>query len=48
MDARSPLHTLGGGFAAGRVRGQRPAAGMEFFNRTMGIPRFYVIEDFGL
>ena len=23
-------------------------AGMEFFNRTMGVARFYVIEDFGL
>jgi len=48
MDARSPLQYLGGSLQQVAFVVKDLAAGMEFFNRTMGIPRFYVIEDFGL
>jgi glyoxalase/bleomycin resistance protein/dioxygenase superfamily protein len=48
MDARSPLQLLGGSLQQVAFVVKDLAAGMEFFNRTMGIPRFYVIEDFGL
>ena len=48
MDARSPLDYLGGGLQQVAVVVKDLTAGMEFFNRTMGVARFYVIEDFGL
>ena len=48
MDARSPLHYLGGALQQVAFVVKDLAAGMEFFNRTMGVGRFYVIEDFGL
>jgi hypothetical protein len=48
MDAQSPLHYLGGGLQQVAFVVKDLAAGMEFFNRTMGVARFYVIEDFGL
>jgi hypothetical protein len=47
MDARSPLHHLGGSLQQVAFVVKDLTAGMEFFNRTMGIPRFYAIEDFG-
>ncbi|HLK88217.1 MAG TPA: VOC family protein [Candidatus Binataceae bacterium] len=48
MDARSPLSILGGGLQQVAFVVKDLTAGMEFFTRTMGIPRFYVIDDFGL
>jgi Glyoxalase/Bleomycin resistance protein/Dioxygenase superfamily len=46
-DARSPLDYLGGGLQQVAFVVKDLTAGMEFFNRTMGVARFYVIEDFG-
>jgi len=48
MDERSPLHYLGGGLQQVAFVVKDLTAGMEFFNRSMGVARFYVIEDFGL
>ena len=48
MDARSPLNYLGGALQQVAFVVKDLTAGMEFFNRTMGVARFYVIEDFGL
>jgi hypothetical protein len=48
MDAHSPLGYLGGALQQVAFVVKDLTAGMEFFNRTMGIPKFYVIEDFGL
>ena len=48
MDARSALQLLGGSLQQVAFVVRDLVGGMEFFNRTMGIPRFYVIEDFGL
>jgi methylmalonyl-CoA/ethylmalonyl-CoA epimerase len=48
MDARSPLQYLGGSLQQVAFVVKDLTAGMEFFSRTMGVPRFYVIEDFGL
>lgn len=47
MDARAPLHYLGRGLQQVAFVVKDLTAGMEFFNRTMGVARFYVIEDFG-
>jgi glyoxalase/bleomycin resistance protein/dioxygenase superfamily protein len=48
MDPGSPLHYLGGGLQQVAFVVKDLTASMEFFNRTMGVARFYVIEDFGL
>lgn len=48
MDARSPLQYLGGSLQQVAFVVNDLMAGMEFFSRTMGVARFYVIEDFGL
>jgi hypothetical protein len=48
MDARSPLQYLGGSLQQVAFVVKDLTAGMEFFSRTMGVARFYVIEDFGL
>jgi methylmalonyl-CoA/ethylmalonyl-CoA epimerase len=48
MEARSPVHYLGGGLQQVAFVVKDLTAAMEFFNRTMGVARFYVIEDFGL
>lgn len=48
MDAHSPLQYLGGSLQQVAFVVKDLTAGMEFFGRTMGVPRFYVIEDFGL
>ncbi len=48
MDARSPLQYLGGSLQQVAFVVKDLTAGMEFFSRTMGVVRFYVIEDFGL
>jgi methylmalonyl-CoA/ethylmalonyl-CoA epimerase len=48
MEARSPLDYLGSGLQQVAFVVKDLTAGMRFFNRTMGVGRFYVIEDFGL
>ena len=48
MDARLPLSYAGGGLQQVAFVVKDLAAAQEFFNRKMGVPRFYVIEDFGL
>ena len=48
MDAHSPLQYLGHGLQQVAFVVKDLTAGMDFFNRTMGVARFYVIEDFGL
>jgi hypothetical protein len=48
MDARSPLQYLGGSLQQVAFVVKDLTAGMEFFSRTMGVARFYVIDDFGL
>ena len=47
MDARSPLHYLGGALQQVAFVVKDLTAGMGF-SRTMGVARVYVIEDFGL
>ncbi len=47
MDAPSPMSFVGGGLQQVAFVVKDLAAAQEFFNRTMGVPRFYVIEDFG-
>ena len=48
MDARSPLSYVGGGLQQVAFVVKDMAAAQKFFNETMGVPRFYVIDDFGL
>jgi hypothetical protein len=48
MDARSPLQYLGDSLQQVAFVVKDLTAGMEFFSHTMGVARFYVIEDFGL
>src|SRR5690348_3650317 len=48
MDERSPLQYLGGGLQQVAFVVKDLTAGIEFFNRAMGVARFYVIENFGL
>lgn len=48
MDARSPMSYIGGSLQQVAFVVKDLAAAQEFFNRKMGVPRFYVIEDFGL
>ena len=48
MDARSPLSYVGGALQQVAFVVKDLTAAQEFFNRTMGVARFYVIEDFGL
>ena len=48
MDVRSPLSYVGGALQQVAFVVKDLTAAQEFFNRTMGIARFYVIDDFGL
>jgi methylmalonyl-CoA/ethylmalonyl-CoA epimerase len=47
MDARLPMSYVVGALQQVAFVVKDLAAGLEFFNKTMGIPRFYVIDDFG-
>jgi catechol 2,3-dioxygenase-like lactoylglutathione lyase family enzyme len=47
MDALSPMSLVGGSLEQVAFVVKDLAAAQEFFNRTMGVQRFYVIEDFG-
>jgi catechol 2,3-dioxygenase-like lactoylglutathione lyase family enzyme len=48
IDARSPLSYVGGALQQVAFVVKDLTAAQEFFNRTMGVARFYVIDDFGL
>jgi methylmalonyl-CoA/ethylmalonyl-CoA epimerase len=48
MDPRTELTELGASLQQVAFVVRDLEKGMEFFNRTMGVSRFYVIDDFGL
>jgi methylmalonyl-CoA/ethylmalonyl-CoA epimerase len=48
MDARSPMSYVGGALQQVAFVVKDLEAGLKFFSKTMGIPRFYVIDDFGM
>ncbi len=47
MDQRLPMSYVGGALQQVAFVVKNLAAGLKFFNETMGVPRFYVIDDFG-
>jgi catechol 2,3-dioxygenase-like lactoylglutathione lyase family enzyme len=47
MDVRSPLSYVGGSLHQVAFVVKDLAAARKFFNEKMGLPRFFVIEDFG-